>query len=103
MLMVPGGRPGAAEGALTGPLTLACLAPLRSANAIARCCGLSAAHGLTVYDLDNLAVKKAIVASASRVIAAVGGSKPGRIAHAYVGPSALGQASSATPPRPPKK
>jgi hypothetical protein len=46
-LIVPGGRPRAAEGALTGPLTLASLAALRFDTAILGCCGLSAAEGLT--------------------------------------------------------
>src|SRR5450631_727078 len=82
-LMVPGGRPRAAEGALTGPLTLASLAALRFDTAIVGCCGLTAA------DLDDAAVKKAIIASTRRIIAAADGSKLGRTAHAYVGPSAL--------------
>ena len=88
-LMVPGGRPRAAEGALTGPLTLASLAALRFDTAIVGCCGLSAAEGLTAYDLDDAAVKKAIIASARRIIAAADGSKLGRTARACVGPSAL--------------
>ena len=88
-LMVPGGRPRAAEGALTGPLTLASLAALRFDTAIVGCCGLSAAEGLTAYDLDDAAVKKAIIASTRRIIAAADGSKLGRTAHAYVGPSEL--------------
>jgi DeoR/GlpR family transcriptional regulator of sugar metabolism len=88
-LMVPGGRPRAAEGALTGPLTLASLAALRFDTAIVGCCGLSAAEGLTAYDLDDAAVKKAIIASTRRIIAAADGSKLGRTAHAYVGPPTL--------------
>ncbi|MFC1407827.1 DeoR/GlpR family DNA-binding transcription regulator [Streptacidiphilus sp. N1-12] len=88
-LMVPGGRPRAAEGALTGPLTLASLAALRFDTAVVGCCGLSAAEGLTAYDLDDAAVKKAIITSARRIIAATDGSKLGHTAHAYVGPSAL--------------
>jgi DeoR family transcriptional regulator, fructose operon transcriptional repressor len=88
-LMVPGGRPRAAEGALAGPLALASLAALRFDTAIVGCCGLSAAEGLTAYDLDDAAIKKAIIASARRIIAAADGSKLGRTAHAYVGPSAL--------------
>jgi DeoR family transcriptional regulator, fructose operon transcriptional repressor len=88
-LMVPGGRPRAGEGALAGPLALASLAALRFDTAIIGCCGLSAAEGLTAYDLDDAAVKKAIIACTRRVIAAADGSKLGRTAHAYVGPSAL--------------
>ncbi|ASQ93201.1 DeoR/GlpR family DNA-binding transcription regulator [Streptomyces sp. 11-1-2] len=86
-LMVPGGQPRAAEGALTGPLTLASLSALRFDTAVIGCCGLSAAEGLTAYDLDDAAVKKASVASSRRVIVAADGSKLGRTAYAYVGPS----------------
>lgn len=57
-LVVPGGQPRAAEGALTGPLTLTFLAALRFDAAVIGCCGLSAADGLTAYDLDDAAVKK---------------------------------------------
>jgi DeoR family transcriptional regulator, fructose operon transcriptional repressor len=88
-LMVPGGRPRNGEGALGGPLALASLAALRFDTAVLGCCGLSAAEGMTAYDLDDAAVKKAIIASAHRVIAVADGSKLGRNAHAYVGPSAL--------------
>ncbi|ACU77461.1 transcriptional regulator, DeoR family [Catenulispora acidiphila DSM 44928] len=88
-LLVPGGRPRTAEGALTGPLTLASLAALRFDTAVIGCCGLSAAEGLTAYDLDDAAVKKASITSARRVILATDGSKLGRTAHAYVGPSSL--------------
>ncbi|GAB2870336.1 hypothetical protein GCM10022245_01280 [Streptomyces mayteni] len=88
-LIVPGGHPRAAEGALTGPLTLASLAALRFDTAVIGCCGLNAADGLTAYDLDDAAVKKASIASARRVIAATDGRKLGRTAHAHVGPSTL--------------
>jgi DeoR/GlpR family transcriptional regulator of sugar metabolism len=88
-LLVPGGAPRAGEGALTGPLTLTSLAALRFDTAILGCCGLSAAEGVTAYDLDDAAVKKAIIASSRRVVAATDGSKLGRTAQAHVGPSAL--------------
>lgn len=88
-LVVPGGQPRAAEGALTGPLTLASLAALRFDTAVIGCCGLSAADGLTAYDLDDAAVKKAGIASARRTLVASDGSKLGRTAFAHVGPSTL--------------
>ena len=88
-LLVPGGRPRAAEGSLTGPLALASLATLRFDTAIVGCCGLGAIEGLTAYDLDDAAVKKAAIASTRRIVAAADGTKLGRTAHAYVGPSAL--------------
>jgi DeoR/GlpR family transcriptional regulator of sugar metabolism len=86
-LVVPGGQPRAAEGALTGPLTLASLAALRFDTAVMGCCGLSAADGLTAYDLDDAAVKKAAIASARRVVLATDGSKVGHSAFARVCPS----------------
>ncbi|MGW5770665.1 DeoR/GlpR family DNA-binding transcription regulator [Streptomyces longwoodensis] len=85
-LLVPGGRPRAAEGALIGPLTLASLSALRFDTAVLGCCGLSAGDGLTAYDLDEAVVKKAAIASARRVVAAADGSKLGRTAQAWVGP-----------------
>jgi DeoR/GlpR family transcriptional regulator of sugar metabolism len=88
-LLVPGGRPRTAEGSLTGPLTLASLAALRFDTAVVGCCGLSAAEGLTAYDLDDAAVKKACMTSSRRTVLATDGSKLGLTAHAYVGPSSL--------------
>lgn len=87
-LVVPGGQPRAAEGALTGPLALASLAALRFDTAVIGCCGLNAADGLTAYDLDDAAVKKAGIASSRRVVAAADGTKLGHTAYAYVGPAA---------------
>jgi DeoR family fructose operon transcriptional repressor len=49
---------------------LASLAALRFDTAVSDCCGLSAAEGFTAYDLDDAAVKKAIIASTRRIIAA---------------------------------
>lgn len=89
VLMVPGGRPRSNEGALTGPLTLASLAALRFDTAIVGCCGLSAAEGLTAYDLDDAAVKQAVIASSRRIVAAADGGKLGRTAHAHVAPAAV--------------
>ena len=88
-LLVPGGRPRTSEGDLIGPLTLASLAALRFDTAVLGCCGLSAAEGLTAYDLDDVAVKKAGIASSRRTILATDGSKFGRTAHGYVGPSTI--------------
>lgn len=89
VLLVPGGRPRVGEGALIGPLTLASLSALRFDTAVLGCCGLTAADGMTAYDLDEASVKKAVIASARRVVVAADGTKLGRTAHAYVGPSSL--------------
>ncbi|MGW0389833.1 DeoR/GlpR family DNA-binding transcription regulator [Streptomyces sp. NPDC003042] len=86
-LLVPGGRPRPGELALTGPLTEASLAALRFDTAVVGCCGLNAANGLTAYDLDDAAVKRAAIASARRVIAVADGSKLSRTALAFVAPA----------------
>jgi DeoR/GlpR family transcriptional regulator of sugar metabolism len=86
-LLVPGGRPRPGELALTGPLTLASLEALRFDTAIVGCCGLSAGHGLTAFDLEDASVKRAAISSARRVIAAVDASKLTRTALAFVAPA----------------
>lgn len=86
-LLVPGGRPRPGELALTGPLTAASLAALRFDTAVIGCCGLSAADGLTAYDLDDAAVKRAAIASARRVIAVAEAGKLSRTALAFVAPA----------------
>ncbi|MEU6762595.1 DeoR/GlpR family DNA-binding transcription regulator [Streptomyces sp. NPDC046853] len=87
-LLVPGGRPRPGELALTGPLTEASLASLRFDTAVIGCCGLNAVHGLTAYDLDDAAVKRAAIASARRVIAVADAPKLSRTALAFVAPAA---------------
>ncbi|MEU5951068.1 DeoR/GlpR family DNA-binding transcription regulator [Streptomyces sp. NPDC047525] len=87
-LLVPGGRPRPGELALTGPLTEASLAALRFDTAVIGCCGLNATHGLTAYDLDDAAVKRAAIASARRVIAVADAPKLSRTALAFVAPAA---------------
>lgn len=87
-LLVPGGRPRPGELSFTGPLTMAALASLRFDTAVLGCCGLSAEHGLTAYDLDDAAVKRAAIASAHRVIAVADATKFTRTALAFVAPAA---------------
>jgi DeoR/GlpR family transcriptional regulator of sugar metabolism len=86
-LLVPGGRPRPGELALTGPLTVASLAALRFDTAVVGCCGLTAADGLTAYDLDDATVKRAAIASARRVIAVTDSAKLTRTALAFVAPA----------------
>ncbi|GAA5612507.1 DeoR/GlpR transcriptional regulator [Streptomyces platensis] len=86
-LLVPGGRPRPGELALTGPLTQASLAALRFDTAIVGCCGLNAENGLTAYDLDDAAVKRAAIASSRRVIAVAEAAKLSRTALAFVAPA----------------
>lgn len=86
-LLVPGGRPRPGELALTGSLTEASLAALRFDTAIVGCCGLNAANGLTAYDLDDAAVKRAAIASSRRVIAVTEAAKLSHTALAFVAPA----------------
>lgn len=86
-LLVPGGRARSGELALTGPLTQASLAALRFDTAVIGCCGLTAADGLTAFDLDDAAVKRAAIASARRVIAVADSTKLSRTALAFVAPA----------------
>ncbi len=86
-LLVPGGWPRPGELALTGPLTQASLSALRFDTAIIGCCGLNAENGLTAYDLDDAAVKRAAIAAARRVIAVAEAGKLSRTALAFVAPA----------------
>jgi DeoR/GlpR family transcriptional regulator of sugar metabolism len=84
-LLLPGGEPRTDELALTGPLAEASLAALRFDTAILGCCGLTAA-GLTAYDLADAAIKRAIIASAHRIIAVADPAKLSRTTLAFVTP-----------------
>ncbi|MEU7144925.1 DeoR/GlpR family DNA-binding transcription regulator [Nocardia sp. NPDC046473] len=86
-LLVPGGKPRPGELALTGPLTLASLSALRFDTAIVGCCGLNVTDGLTAYDLDDAAVKRAAIASSRRVIAVTEAAKLSRTALAFAAPA----------------
>jgi DeoR/GlpR family transcriptional regulator of sugar metabolism len=86
-LLLPGGEPRPGELALTGPLTEASLASLRFDTAVVGCCGLNAAHGLTAFDLADAAIKRAVIASARRVIAVAEAAKFTRTALAFVAPA----------------
>lgn len=85
-LLFPGGAPRQGELALTGPLTEASLAALRFDTAIIGCCGLTAANGVTGYDLADASAKRAATRSANRVIAVADASKFTRTALAVVTP-----------------
>jgi DeoR/GlpR family transcriptional regulator of sugar metabolism len=86
-LLVPGGRPRPGELALIGPLTLSALTALRFDVAVIGCCGLTAADGLTAYDLDDAAVKRGAIDAARRVIAVAESPKLTRTALAFVAPA----------------
>lgn len=84
-LLLPGGEPRTGELAMTGPLAEASLAALRFDTAVLGCCGLTA-DGLTAYDLADAAIKRAVIASAHRVVAVADPSKFSRTALAFVAP-----------------
>ena len=84
-LLLPGGEPRPGELAMTGPLATASLAALRFDTAVLGCCGLTA-DGLTAYDLEDAAIKRAIIASAHRVVAVAEPAKFCRTALAFVAP-----------------
>ncbi|WP_141270104.1 DeoR/GlpR family DNA-binding transcription regulator [Kocuria varians] len=86
-LWLPGGQCRATEGALVGPLALASIGALRFDTFVLGCCGLSAADGLTAYDLDDAAVKKAGLAASARTVLAADSGKLGRTARARVVPA----------------
>ncbi|WP_155385348.1 DeoR/GlpR family DNA-binding transcription regulator [Catellatospora paridis] len=86
-LLLPGGEPRPGELSLIGPLAEASLAALRFDTAVIGCCGLTAAQGLTAYDLADAAVKRAMIASARRVIAVTEPAKLSRTALAFVAPA----------------
>jgi DeoR/GlpR family transcriptional regulator of sugar metabolism len=87
-LLLAGGRPRPGEGALTGPLTRASLQAVRFDTAVIGCCGLTAEHGLTAYDLDDADIKRAAMSSSRRVIAVTEAAKLSRTALAFVSPVA---------------
>ena len=86
-LILPGGtvRPG--EQGLIGPLTLASLGALRFDTAVLGCCGCAIDAGITAYDLDDAAVKRAMIAAANRTILVTDGAKFTRTAMAAVCPT----------------
>jgi len=84
-LLQPGGEVRPGELAAVGPLAVSTIASLRFDTAIICPCGL-AGGTLSSHDLDDAAVKQAMIASASRVIVAADSSKFGHAAMAVVCP-----------------
>jgi DeoR/GlpR family transcriptional regulator of sugar metabolism len=85
-LVLPGGEVRPGELNFAGPLTEKSIRSLRFDTAVIGCCGLSAAHGLTAHDLEDVAVKQAAIASARRVVAAADSGKFTRTAFGAVCP-----------------
>jgi DeoR/GlpR family transcriptional regulator of sugar metabolism len=61
---------------------------VRFDTAVIGCCGLTAEHGLTAYDLDDADVKRAAISSSRRVVAVAEAVKLSRTALAFVSPVA---------------
>ncbi|WP_231390449.1 DeoR/GlpR family DNA-binding transcription regulator [Nocardia sp. CNY236] len=87
-LLVPGGSVRPVEWSLVGPLAEHNLANLRFDTMLLTCCGLDPRRGVTAYDLQDAAVKRAAMSSAARTIAMVDSSKFARTAMAVVCPTA---------------
>jgi DeoR/GlpR family transcriptional regulator of sugar metabolism len=85
-LLVPGGTARFGEGSLVGPMTEASLRALRFDTVVLTCCGFSATDGVTAYDLQDAAVKRAAVASANRVVLVAEAAKLARTALVVVCP-----------------
>ncbi|MGW2221294.1 DeoR/GlpR family DNA-binding transcription regulator [Nonomuraea sp. NPDC001684] len=85
-LVLPGGEVRKGELNVTGPLAESSIAALRFDTAVIGCCGLSAEHGLTAHDLPEVAVKRAAIAAARRVIVACDSGKFSRTAFGAVCP-----------------
>ncbi|MDA3649365.1 DeoR/GlpR family DNA-binding transcription regulator [Saccharopolyspora indica] len=74
-LLLPGGRTKPGELTFTGHLAEASLRALRVDTTVLGVCGLSAKHGLTAHDLEEVPVKQAAVDAAQRVVAVCHGAK----------------------------
>ncbi|MEV7607540.1 DeoR/GlpR family DNA-binding transcription regulator [Paenarthrobacter sp. NPDC089322] len=74
-LIVPGGRLIAGEQSFRGPMTESNIRSLRFDTAVVTPCALNLKDGLLAHDLDDAAVKRAGLESASRVIVASSSSK----------------------------
>ncbi len=83
-LLLPGGSVRQPEGTIVGPLALQTLTGLRFDTAILTCCAAAPGVGVTAYDLDDAAVKRALHTSAERTILIAEGAKFTRSALAVV-------------------
>jgi len=83
-LLLPGGdvRPG--EQSFTGAIAERTIASLRFDTAIVTCCGFSPTHGVTAFDVQDAAIKRAAIDSANRIILVAESTKFARTAMAIV-------------------
>jgi DeoR/GlpR family transcriptional regulator of sugar metabolism len=85
-LITPGGSVRQDEGSIVGPLAEASLTSVRFDVAIISPCGAAADSGVMAHDLQDAAVKKAIMAASKRTIMVADGAKFSRSAMAAVCP-----------------
>lgn len=83
-ILLPGGTVRPHEMSVVGPMVEQNLAALRFDTMLLTCCGLDVDHGVTAFDLQDAAVKRAAMRASARVIAMVDGSKFTRSAMAVV-------------------
>ncbi|GLY29804.1 DeoR/GlpR family DNA-binding transcription regulator [Kineosporia sp. NBRC 101731] len=83
-LLLPGGSVRLPEGTIVGPLAQQTLTGLRFDTTILTCCAAAPAAGVTAYDLEDAAIKRALRAAAERTILIAEGAKFTRSALAVV-------------------
>ena len=83
-LLLPGGSVRRPEGTIVGPLALQSLSALRFDTAILTCCAAAPDVGVTAYDVDDAAIKRALRHASERTILIAEGAKFTRSAMAVV-------------------
>lgn len=83
-LLIPGGSVRRPEGTIVGPLAHQSLSSLRFDTAILTCCAAAPAVGVTAYDVDDAAIKRALRHASERTILIAEGAKFTRSAMAVV-------------------
>jgi len=83
-LLLPGGSVRRPEGTIIGPLALQTVSALRFDTAVLTCCAAAPEVGVTAYDVDDAAIKRALVNASERTILIAEGAKFTRSAMAVV-------------------
>ena len=83
-VILPSGSVHPEEGSIVGPLVEQSLRDLRFDTVFLSCCGAALDAGVTAYDLDDAAAKRAMVAAGRRVVLIAEGAKFARSAMSVV-------------------
>lgn len=83
-IILPSGSVHPEEGSIVGPLVEQSLRDLRFDTVFLSCCGASLDAGITAYDLDDAAAKRAMIAAGRRVVLIAEGAKFARSAMSVV-------------------